>query len=195
VILPGIALVTLLAASTPDAAPAASDGPAAVAPDRPEVRNQAYLGAGLGPGALFEGNGAAGTAVRLRFGLARSPRLMFGLEGGYLEAQSRHVSFYDIGATFFPWERFFFVRGALGLSVINRPGWVGSPGTPTAALISETSQGPNALLGLGCAFGGRPGLSLSLNLELQHHLTSPVTGTYGREGLTTATAWLGLDWY
>lgn len=193
-ILPGVALVALLVSSTPDVAPAASDGHAAVAPDRPEVRDRAYLGAGLGPSALSEGNGV-GTAVRLRFGLARSPRLMFGLEGGYLEGQSRNVSFYDVGATFFPWERFFFLRGALGLSVVSRPGWVGFPGTATSAQIRETSQGPNALLGLGCAFGGRPGFALSLNFELQHHLTSPDTGPYGREGLTTATAWLGLDWY
>ena len=130
---------------------------------------------------MSEGNGA-GTAVRLRFGLARSPRLLFGLEGGYLEGQSRHVSFYDVGATFFPWKTYFFVRGALGLSVISRPGWVGIPGTLTAARVSETSQGPNALLGLGCAFSGRPGLNLSINLELQHHLTSLVTGSMNARG-------------
>lgn len=174
----------------PGSAPVPAEAPvAAPAPSQQPGRQGVYLGVGLGAASFTEGSG--GESLRIRLGVARSPRLLFGFEGGFAVAGSRRLSFYDVGATFFPWERYFFVRGALGLTLVTRQ-------EAFSAGTQQAEQGSNLLLGLGCAFSGRPGLNLSVNLEALHHRTAQAgTGdlSLGDRGDTIISGWLGLDWY
>lgn len=196
---PGLALAAaLLTAAAPDlpppqaAPPAGAAEPAAIAaPPTREPGSAAvplaaptapgvYLGAGFGAEAYTSAGSSPGQVLRLRLGVARSRRLLIGLEGGLIGTGPHRLVFQDVGATFFPRETGFFVRGALGVTL-------------RAQGTADPEQGPNLLAGLGYAFGGRSGPGLSLNLEAQHHARSLVSNSTG--GLTTVTAWLGLDWY
>ncbi len=164
-------------AGAPDA-PVALAPPAAipVTPPAPE-RSGVYMGFGLG---ISDSNdvGNGGTAYRVRVGVARSPRLLFGFEGGHSRDGATSLSYYDVGATFFPWRKLFFLRGGVGISSWAHDG------------IAE--QGANALLGLGVAIGGVKGFNVTLNLETVAHR---LTGTRGYEhNVGNPSAWIGLEW-
>jgi len=102
-----------------------------------------YAGVGLGPVLVSGGGGdSGGTAYRVRLGVARSPRTMLGLEAGFTSRSSEDFTWYDVGATFFPWGRYLYLRGAVGLSVM------------TDEREARTDQGLNALAGVGAAVVG-----------------------------------------
>jgi hypothetical protein len=135
-----------------------------------------FIGAGLGT-VLYQSEGPAELprAMRIRVGAARSSRLLLGVEGGLIGGNGQ-LQFYDVGATFFPWEGAgFFVRGALGMTT------------------DRFRQGPNALAGLGWTLGGRRGWNLSLNVEAQAHRTGDWFD--GNQGTNLVSGWIGLDWY
>lgn len=194
----GLALAAaLLTSAVPDLQPpqaspqaAATEPGASAAPSTPGEPGGAaapqpaplgvFLGAGFGAEAYTSAGSSPGQVLRLRLGVARSRRLHFGLEGGLIGTGPHRLVFQDVGATFFPRETGFFVRGALGVTL-------------RAQGTADPEQGPNLLAGLGYAFGGRPGPGLSLNLEAQRHARTLIASSAG--GLTTLTAWLGLDFY
>src|SRR5512132_1383251 len=94
----------VLAQETPPGAdapppPVALPAPRAlpVTPPAPE-RSGVYMGFGLG--VSDSGNvGGGGYAYRVRVGVARSPRLLFGFEGGHSRGNATSLSYYDVGAT------------------------------------------------------------------------------------------------
>ncbi len=149
----------------------------AVAAPRPE-RSGVYLGFGAGISDSGE-VGDGGPVYRIRLGVARSPRLLFGFEGGHSRDGAMSLSYYDVGATFFPWRKLFFLRGGVGLS--------------SSASDGTTEQGVNALLGLGVAIGGVKGFNVTLNLETIAHRLSRGGGTLDH-GVGNPSAWLGLEW-
>lgn len=166
-----------------DPSPAADAGPAREAPGSGRV----YVGVGVGASVLGGGGSdRKGAGWRLRLGLPRSPRLDLGLEAGFTSGAQVDVTSFDVGATFFPWARRLYVRGAAGLSLLSRLAALG-PGEPTAW---ASEQGVNLLVGVGVALG-RP--ALTLNLEGQSHFTSLGAGEIRR--VAVGSVWLGVDWY
>ncbi len=153
--------------------------PREAAPEDSRARQGVYVGVSLVGG---------GDLRRIRLGVVRSPRLLVGFEGAFLEDGKYDEANYDVGVTFFPWERWFFVRGAVGATVRSTsvPQVAGAP--------ADDGQGVNLLLGLGSAFTGRRGFNLALNLEFLTYAFGPgsITGESPRLG---GYAWLGLDWY
>src|SRR5512140_2408874 len=86
--------------------------PAAAATPAAPPREGVYLGLGLGTSVRFSSDEDEPLrAFRIRVGMTRSPRLQFGLEIQHAESGLTEVDFTDASATFFPWERIFFVRG------------------------------------------------------------------------------------
>lgn len=165
-------------AGAPDApvslAPPAAIPVTAPAPERSGV----YMGFGLGVSDSGE-VGGGGHAYRVRVGVARSPRLLFGFEGGHSRDDATSLSYYDVGATFFPWRKLFFLRAGVGVSSSAHDG------------IAE--QGVNALLGLGVAIGGVKGFNVTLNLEsVEHRLTGG--GRSYEHNVGNPSAWIGLEW-
>jgi hypothetical protein len=153
------------AVARPSMAGEAAPGPVAPPP------SAVFIGAGIGQTIVVSNRTEQSAAtIRFRIGVPRSTRLALGIEGGLSDDGSQ---FYDVGAAFFPWDGRFFARAALGTTI---------------------GRGPNALTGLGWAFGGRRGLNVTVNLDLQRHMT---TGRFwvGQGGTSTVSTWLGLDWY
>jgi hypothetical protein len=173
-----VAQETAPAAGAPDA-PVALAPPAAIPVTAPALeRSGVYMG--FGAGASDSGEvGDGGPVYRIRLGVARSPRLLFGFEGGHSRDGAMSLSYYDVGATFFPWRKLFFLRGGVGIS--------------SAAHDGIAEQGANALLGLGLAIGGVKGFNVTLNLETVSHRLSG--GTRGYEhNVGNPSAWIGLEW-
>jgi hypothetical protein len=176
-----------LAAATQDAS-AVQGGP----PDAPIAGEAArtaaasdgvYLGVGFGPAVLTSGAGGdgPGSAFRIRVGAARSARVAFGFEGGLAVNDNAQLGTYDVGVTFFPWERFFYVRGAVGLTTLALPD-------------DPAERGANILLGLGVALGSAHGANLTVNVDAQYHRTSAVGHGLVDHGASSASAWLGFEW-
>jgi hypothetical protein len=80
-----------------------------------------HLGFGLGAGTIAQATGGdgGGSVLRIRLGAARSPRVAFGFEGALASSSGVQLGSYDVGATFFPWGRFFHLRGAVGLTTLD----------------------------------------------------------------------------
>jgi hypothetical protein len=168
-------------AAAPEAAPGT---PARAEPAPPPERDGAepgrvYAGVGLGPVLVSGGGGESdGTAYRVRLGVARSPRTTLGLEAGFSSRPREDFTWCDVGATFFPWGRYLYLRGAVGLSVRSEE------------REGRTDQGLNALAGVGAAIGRPRGVTVSINVEAQSHAMGGGTDRVG-----AVSAWLGLDWY
>ena len=181
-------LVALLASSplvtaAQDASPVPGDPPAA-SPAADAMAAAAepggvYLGVGFGPTVLS--GDRVGSGFRIRVGAARSPRVAFGFEGGLASNDAGQLGSYDVGVTFFPWERFLYLRGAAGLSTV-------------AFRNGPDERGANVLVGLGVAFGSARGPNLTVNLEAQHHRTSAAGNFFVESGASIASAWLGFEW-
>ncbi len=163
------------------AAPAGGNEPCAVLPG-------VYVGAGIGGGTLSSSHDGGATAFRFRFGAARSSRVSLGFEGGFADGHDSQLSWYDVAVTFHPWERYFYVRGGVGLTTLEGQRY----GSGFALPYTYTERGPNVLAGIGLALGRRRGANVTVNLEAQYH--RPSGGySYVQDALST-TAWLGFEW-
>lgn len=190
------ALIALLpiAAAAQEGAPAAGTSPAPPASSQTSAPGfepgRVYAGVGVAVSGFSTGgtdNGAGGW--RFRLGIPRSPRLALGIESGFASGGELDATWIDAGATFFPWGRYLYLRGAAGLSLVSRwgGGWAGTPGD------WSTETGPNVLAGAGVAFGRPRGLTLTLNVDGQVHYTS--RGSSEPRSVSVGSVWLGLDWY
>ncbi len=148
-----------------------------------------HLGVGAGAAVLTSGpgmltsqdGGSSGSTFRIRVGVARSPRMDFGFEGGLVVTDAAQLGSYDVGVTFFPWERFFYVRGAVGLTTLEfRRG--------------NAERGANVLAGLGVALGSAHGANLTINIDAQYHRTSAVGDGLFAHDAGSASVWLGVEW-
>jgi len=164
--------------------PASETSPAAPTPADSGRREGLYVG--VGTGATYLGGSLATTRktaamLTIRAGMARSERLLLGVEGAFARSAYEQVSYVDLGATWFPWRRWAFVRGALGVTTI-------------AHQDATTERGPNLLVGLGLEVGRPSGASVTLNAEAQLHEVAVAGESAGRPR-ATASAWIGVDWY
>jgi hypothetical protein len=181
------ALAAAALATGAEGAPPPASEPASAPP--PAAASTSYLGVGLGV-TLPTGGGESGSALRIRVGVPRSRRLLLGLEGGVAGVGSSRLSFLDVGATYYPFEQWLFLRCAAGLSFRSDQVAAG----PTGQATSRVEQGPNLLVGLGSALSRRPGFDLTFNLEYQRHLTGADGASLGDHGTDQVTAWVGLEW-
>jgi hypothetical protein len=158
--------VTGQVAGSPDAGPASG----------------VHLGFGLGVGTIAQSTGGngGGSALRIRIGAARSPRVAFGFEGALTSRGGVQLGSYDVGATFFPWGRFFHLRGAVGLTTLD-------------VRFRSPERGANLLAGAGLWLGSVRGANLTVNLEGQYHRTSAGDRLF-QNAAASAALWLGLEW-
>jgi hypothetical protein len=141
-----------------------------------------HLGFGFGPAISSAGGGDdSGSTLRIRIGVARSPRVAFGFEGALTSWGAAQLGSYDVGATWFPWGRFFHLRGALGLTTLDQFG-------------RAPNRGANLLAGVGLWLGSARGANVTLNLEGQYHRTSRLGGPLLRDAAASASLWLGAEW-
>jgi hypothetical protein len=170
----------------------AQDATTAAAPARPPLRDGVYAGVGLGASGLFSPNQAL-LAYRIRFGMARSPRVQLGLELQRAEGDASELAFTDLAATFFPFDRTFFARAGFGFSSIQRTRTtVQAGGFPLP--VVEGGSGVNVLAGLGAQLGRTNGLNVTVNVDGQvHRLKSLLSDQHTEEA--TISGWLGVEWH
>lgn len=98
---------------------------------------------------------------------------------------------YDVGVMYFPWQRGFYLRGAVGLAALT------IDATRGGGILSGTgtTRGLDALAGVGYAFWLGRSFNLTVNADLDFQ-------TYGNQSsgadVTSArggSLWLGFDWY
>lgn len=199
-VLAALAAAALTTAADPPSTPEAPATPAAATAPAPESTRapvqaptqppiQPYLGVGLGVTLPTDG-GDSGSALRLRVGVPRSRRLLVGIEAGLDAVGVTRLSYLDVGATFYPWEQWLFLRGALGLSLRSEEVLTG----PSGQLAWRVEQGPNLLVGVGSALSRRPGFDLTLNLEYQRHFIGGTGDSLGDRVTHQVTAWVGAEW-
>jgi hypothetical protein len=181
------------------APPAPVAPPGAYAPSSKQ-RGSWYIGFGLGGGggtvdlvdagrtdlAHLVAGGSETVSFNVRVGATLTPKLLLGFDGGFVGATgsndtSAQLNTYDVGMMYFPRERGFFLRGALGRSVLAQ----------TTPLGDASVAGFNVVGGLGYAFWIGRTFNLTLNADAQRHW-------FGKANVDSArawSAWLGFDWY
>jgi hypothetical protein len=169
-------------------------------------RDSWYIGFGLGSGdgRVIFSEGTADFAdmvypgrdtfsFNFRVGATVSPRLLLGLDLGALGAVANEgafesnvdLTYWDAGMMFFPAERGFYLRAALGLSALSQN--VEGPFGTTEASV----RGFNVLGGLGYAFWLGRAFNLTVNVDAARHWFDDAEV----EGATAWSAWVGFDWY
>lgn len=131
-------------------------------------------------------------ALNFKVGWTVNPRLLLGLDitaaraqasGDGLVDSAAQITNYNAVATFFPWERGFFVRGGLGLSAL----------TLELDDESESYGGTNLLGGLGYAFWLGKQFNLTVNLDASKQFYG--SSDLDPEGSQFWMLYAGFDWY
>lgn len=189
-----LAAVPLAAAAQEAPAGATGPAPAEVAPppsSAAPLRDGVYAGIGLGAVRFGAPSEDDGLAYRFRIGVARSPRVMLGLEASLADGASTQLTSYELAATVFPARRIFFLRGGFGLAELHRLQQLSGPGGTFAA--EEAERGFDVLAGLGVQLGRTDGVNVTANLEHRFLRISRPGGDARNYG--SLSAWLGLEWH
>ncbi|HEX7489845.1 MAG TPA: hypothetical protein VF341_13115 [Anaeromyxobacteraceae bacterium] len=156
--------------------------------------NVTVNGQNYGMGALVgQSDGAFG--MNLRVGGTITPELLLGFDGGFLSTATSgamvQLNRYDVGVMYFPWQRGFYLRGAVGLAALT----IDATGGGGILTGKGTTRGLDALAGVGYAFWVGRSFNLTVNADLDLQ-------TYGNQSsgadVTSArggSLWLGFDWY
>jgi hypothetical protein len=186
-------------------APASAPAPRGYRQYAPKAKQRDgwYIGFGLGSGdasVTMAGETHAAswygyadpTTVSLNFtvGATISPKLLLGFDAGLNSTQAEsggdsslvQMNYYDVGLTYFPNERGFFVRGAAGLASLS---WKLDP------YFDDTYRGFNVLGGVGYAWWLGDSFNLTFNVEGSKQW-------YSDDVVESAQFWnayVGFSWY
>jgi len=179
---------------------------------RPEpTRDTWYIGFGLGAGdggvsgqgqrlSLTDLGGGGRLGFNFKVGATLTPKWLLGFDlltlsgfgsqidsSGFAFDATTTIADADLMATFFPWERGFFVRGGVGPSFLTFD--TRSPGFHD----SVSYGGLNADVGAGYAFWMGRRFNLTVNADF-------AAQSYGKSSTRPESSsffliWLGFDWY
>jgi hypothetical protein len=138
----------------------------------------------------FVGPDPTTLAIGFRVGATLTPKLLAGFDvyavgavstGGFEDTQIQ-VSTYGASATFFPWEKGFFVKGGPAIAVLT---------------LDQGSLGSGDWRGLGLSYGAGYAfwLGRSFNLGLVLEGNTSWYGSDGPDSTSIGSLSLSFDWY